>query len=134
MSYWVNGLELYGGKAVIKMGLDFGINKVRRGENISDEVCYGRNCHTVKRLIIPRLKSYDSDTCTAKLSLQDLNKILQILVDETKEYNLNDVNSLNDDLYKLYRFAGELAISIGNDICDNYWDEAEYDYELYDSY
>lgn len=120
------------------MGLDFYIMKKRKGEAYRsdnwEETVYGRNCWSVRELVLDNISTYDSEKQEAELTIGTLNNLLIKLSENLKNYNLNDEDTfLLDDYTKLLDWISQLAKTIK---VHCYWMEngIEYEYMLIDSY
>ena len=119
------------------MGLDFGIEKRRKGDAYSslawEEAHYSwRNCHEVKRIFCETIET--NDTYCYPITLGAMQIIVKKLCDRLQEENFNNMDQIDD--YQITKLL--CAIS---DLCkiisDTFWDYQqgiEYEYRVYDSF
>ena len=119
------------------MGLDFGIQKRRKGDAYSslafeDAHLPWCNCHEVKRIFCETIEINDTDYYPITIGAMQI--IVKKLCDRLQEENFNNMDMIND--YKLTKLL--CAIS---DLCkiisDALWDYQqgiEYEYRVYDSF
>lgn len=119
------------------MGLDFGIEKKRKGEaytslaweDAHDSWC---NCHEVKRIFCETIETNDSYVYPITIGAMQI--IVKKLCDRLQEENFNNMDSINEyQLTKLLVAISDLCTIINDAIWD-YQQGIEYEYRVYDSY
>ena len=119
------------------MGLDFGIEKKRKGEAYStltweDAHDSWRNCHEVKRIFCEIIETNDSYVYPITIGAMQI--IVKKLCDRLQEENFNDMDSIDDyQLTKLLCAISDLCTII-NDALWYYQQGIEYEYRVFDSY
>ena len=119
------------------MGLDFGIQKRRKGEAYStlaweDAHDSWRNCHEVKRIFCETIET--NDTYLYPISIGAMQIIVKKLCDRLQEENFNNMDEINDyQLTKLLCAISDLCTIINDAIWD-YQQGIEYEYRVYDSF
>ena len=119
------------------MGLDFGIQKRRRGEKYvglswEDAQDSWRNCNEVKRIFSETIEFNDEyyypiSIGAMQILIKKLSDELQRVdfnkIDEVDEYNVNKLLCAIEDLSKII-----------NDAIWDYQDGIEYEYRVFDSF
>lgn len=133
------------------MGLDFGIEKRRKGsayESLEWEECaYGRNCYNVKNIFRQTLKDfdmYDEDMNKVKheydgggytpITLGAMQILIENLVTELQEVNSNFLNKVDEyAVCQILSMIGELS-DVLRDALNDYSCGIEWEYRVFDSY
>lgn len=119
------------------MGLDFGIEKRRKGqaysaliwEDAHESWC---NCHEVKRIFCETIET--NDTYSYPITIGAMQVIVKKLSDRLQKENFNDMDSIDDyQLTKLLCAISDLC-NIINDALWDYDQGIEYEYRVYDSF
>ena len=119
------------------MGLDFGIQKRRKGEayeNLRWEDAHDswRNCHEVKRIFEETIEF--NDAYYYPISIGAMQILIKKLCDRLQEENFNDMDFIDDyQLTKLLCAISDLC-KIINDAIWDYSQGIEYEYRVFDSF
>ena len=119
------------------MGLDFGIEKRRKGENYAglswedahDSWC---NCHEVKRIFKETIEF--NDTGYYPISIGAMQILIKKLSDELQKVDFNKTDEVDEyRVNKLLCAIEDLSKIINDAICD-YQNGIEYEYRVFDSF
>lgn len=119
------------------MGLDFGIQKRRKGENYTglsweDAHDSWRNCHEVKRIFNETIEF--NDTYYYPISIGAIQILIKKLSDELQEIDFNNMEEIDDyEVPKLLLAIVDLS-KIVNDAIWDYQQGIEYEYRVFDSF
>lgn len=118
------------------MGLDFGINKRRKGENykglVWEDVCSWRNCHEVKQIFSETIEF--NDDFEYPITIGAMQILIKKLSDELQEVNFNNMKVIDDyNVPKLLLAISDLS-QIVNDAIWDYQQGIEYEYRVFDSF
>lgn len=118
------------------MGLDFGIERRRKGENYRglawEEVCSWRNCHSVKEIFRQTIEF--NDTYYYPITIGAMQVLLKKLCDELQQENFNNIDYIDEyRVSKLLIAIEELSKIIYEALWD-YQDGIEYEYRVFDSF
>lgn len=119
------------------MGLDFGIQKRRKGENYAgllweDAHDYWRNCHEVKRIFKETIEF--NDEYYYPISIGAMQVLIKKLSDELQEVDFNNMEDVDDyEVSKLLIAISDLC-KIVNDAMWDYPQGIEYEYRVFDSF
>ena len=119
------------------MGLDFGIQKRRKGENYSgllwedahDSWC---NCHEVKRIFKETIEF--NDTGYYPISIGAMQILIKKLSDELQKVDFNKMDEVDEYSVNKLLCAIEDLSKIINDAIWDYRDGVEYEYRVFDSF
>lgn len=118
------------------MGLDFGIQKRRKGENYKglawDECCDWRNCHEVKDIFRETIE-FD-DTYNYPISIGAMQILVKKLSDELQKVDFNKMEEVDDYSVNKLLCAIEDLTKVINDAIWDYSQGIEYEYRVYDSF
>ena len=119
------------------MGLDFGIQKRRKGENYyglswedaHDSWC---NCHEVKRIFKETIEF--NDTGDYPITIGAMQLLIKKLSDELQRVNFNKMDEVDEySVNKLLCTIEDLSKIINEAIWD-YQNGIEYEYRVFDSF
>ena len=119
------------------MGLDFGIEKKRKGDAYSslawtDAHDPWRNCHEVKRIFCETIETNDS--YSYPITIGAMQVLIKKLADELQRVDFNDMDNVdNYSVPKLLNAISDLSEIINAAIFD-YDEGIEYEYRVYDSF
>ena len=118
------------------MGLDFGIEKRRKGENYKglafEDCCSWRNCHGVKRIFNETIEF--NDAYYYPITIGAMQILIKKLSDELQKVNFNKMDEVDGcSVNKLLCAIEDLSEIISNAIWD-YQDSIEYEYRVFDSF
>lgn len=119
------------------MGLDFGIQKRRKGENYvglswEDAHDFWRNCHEVKRIFSETIES--NNEYYYPISIGVMQVLIKKLSDELQEVNFNNMEEVDDyEVPKLLCAIEDLSKIVNNAIRD-YQQGIVYEYRVVDSF
>ena len=119
------------------MGLDFGIQKRRKGENYAglsweeahDSWC---NCHEVKRIFKETIEF--NDTGYYPITIGAMQILVKKLSDELQKVDFNKMNEVDEYSVNKLLCAIEDLSKIINDAIWNYQNGIEYEYRVFDSF
>ena len=119
------------------MGLDFGIQKRRKGkayENLRWEDAHDswRNCHEVKRIFKDTIE-FD-DTYCYPISIGAMQILIKKLSDELQKVDFNRMEEVDDYGVPKLLCAIEDLTKIVNDAIWDYSQGIEYEYRVFDSF
>ena len=119
------------------MGLDFGIQKRRKGENyvgLSWEDAHDswRNCHKVKRIFSETIE-FD-DTYNYPISIGAMQILIKKLSDELQKVDFSNMKEVDDYGVPKLLCAIEDLTKIVNDAIWDYSQGIEYEYRVFDSF
>ena len=119
------------------MGLDFGIQKRRKGENyvgLSGEDAHDswRNCHEVKRIFKETIEF--NDTYCYPISIGAIQILIKKLSDELQKVDFNNMEEIDDYSVPKLLCAIEDLTKIVNDAIWDYSQGIEYEYRVFDSF
>lgn len=119
------------------MGLDFGIQKRRKGEIYSllsweDAHDSWRNCHEVKRIFSETIEF--NNTYYYPISIGAMQILIKKLSDELQKVDFNNMEAVNEYSVNKLLCAIEDLTKIINDAIWDYRDGVEYEYRVYDSF
>ena len=119
------------------LGLDFGIQKRRKGENyvgLSWEDAHDswRNCHEVKRIFKETIE-FD-DTYCYPISIGAMQILIKKLSDELQKVDFNKMEEVDDYSVNKLLCAIEDLTKVINDAIWDYPQGIEYEYRAYDSF
>lgn len=118
------------------MGLDFGIQRKRKGEAYKtlqwEDCCWWRNCHEVKEIFHETIEF--NDDYEYPITLGAIQILIQKLSDELQTYNFNDMEDIDGySIEKLLTAIADLS-AILNEAIYQYEQGIEYDYKVIDSF
>lgn len=118
------------------MGLDFGIEKRRKGENYEglsfEDCCSWRNCHKVKRIFSETIEF--NDTYYYPITIGAMQILIKKLSDELQKVDFNKMREIDEySVNKLLCAIKDLS-KIINDAIWDYQDGIEYEYRVFDSF
>ena len=121
---------------MVDIGLDFGIEKRRKGEAYKtlqfEDVCSWRNCHEVKRIFRETIEF--NDTYLYPITIGAMQILIKKLSDELQEVNFNKMDEVDEfAAYKLLCAIEDLSKIISDAIWD-YQQGIEYEYQVFDSF
>ena len=119
------------------MGLDFGIQKRRKGEayenlrweDAHDSWC---NCHEVKRIFNETIEF--NDTGYYPITIGAMQILIKKLSDELQKVNFNKMDEVDEYSVNKLLCAIEDLSKIINDAIWDYQDGIEYEYRVFDSF
>ena len=119
------------------MGLDFGIQKRRKGEayeNLRWEDAHDswRNCHEVKRIFSETIKI--NDEYYDPITIGAMQILIKKLSDELQKVDFNKMNEVDEYSVNKLLCAIEDLSKIINDAIWDYQDGIEYEYRVFDSF
>ena len=118
------------------MGLDFGIEKRRKGKNYEglsfEECCSWRNCHEVKRIFNETIE-FD-DTYCYPISIGAMQILIKKLTDELQKVDFNKMDKVDEYSVNKLLCAIEDLSKIINDAIWDYQQGIEYEYRVFDSF
>ena len=119
------------------LGLDFGIQKRRKGEayeNLRWEDVHDswRNCHEVKRIFSETIE-FD-DTYNYPISIGAMQILIKKLSDELQKVDFNNMEEVDDYGVPKLLCAIEDLTKIVNDAIWDYSQGIEYEYRVFDSF
>ena len=119
------------------MGLDFGIQKRRKGENYAglsweDAHDSWRNCYEVKRIFSETIE-FD-DTYNYPISIGAMQILVKKLSDELQKVDFNKMEEVDEYSVNKLLCAIEDLTKIINDVIWDYQDGIEYEYRVFDSF
>ena len=122
---------------MITIGLDFGIQKRRKGENYAglsweDAHDSWRNCHEVKRIFSETIE-FD-DTYCYPISIGAMQILIKKLSDELQKVNFNKMDEVDEYSVNKLLCAIEDLSKIINDAIWDYQNGIEYEYRVFDSF
>ena len=120
-----------------QLGLDFGIQKRRKGEaydNLRWEDAHDswRNCHEVKRIFKETIE-FD-DTYCYPISIGAMQILIKKLSDELQKVDFNKMEEVDDYSVNKLLCAIEDLTKIVNDAIWDYSQGIEYEYRVFDSF
>lgn len=118
------------------MGLDFGIQKRRKGENYKglsfEDCCSWSNCHKIKKICSETIEF--NDTYYYPITIGAMQILIKKLTDELQKVNFNNMDEVDEySNGKLLCAIRDLS-SIINDAIWDYQDGIEYEYRVFDSF
>ena len=121
----------------MKLGLDFGIQKRRKGkayEHLKYEDAHDswRNCHEVKRIFSETIE-FD-DTYCYPISIGAMQILIKKLSDELQKVDFNKMDVVDEYGVPKLLCAIEDLTKIINDAIWDYSQGIEYEYRVYDSF
>ena len=119
------------------MGLDFGIQKRRKGQNyaglswedIHDSWC---NCHEVKRIFKETIEF--NDTGYYSITIGAMQILIKKLSDELQKVDFNKIDEVDEYRVNKLLCAIEDLSKIISDAIWDYQDGIEYEYRVFDSF
>ena len=118
------------------LGLDFGIEKRRKGENYKglswDDCCSWRNCHEVKDIFRETIEF--NDTYYYPISIGAMQILIKKLSDELQKVDFNKMDEVDDYNVNKLLCAIEDLTKIINDAIWDYSQGIEYEYRVFDSF
>lgn len=122
---------------MITIGLDFGIQKRRKGENYAglsweDAHDSWRNCHEVKRIFSETIE-FD-DTYCYPISIGAMQILIKKLSEELQKVDFNKMDEVDEYSVNKLLCAIEDLSKIINDAIWDYQDGIEYEYRVFDSF
>ena len=123
------------------MGLDFGIEKRRKGKNYEglkweDTAATWRNCHEVKRIFSETIDFGDGKECGGyyPISLGAMQILIKKLAYEASNVNFSDLDDVDTDATnKLFGAIADLSQIVREALWD-YTNGIEYEYRVFDSF
>ena len=119
------------------MGLDFGIEKKRKGQAYSslaweDAHDSWRNCYEVKRVFCETIET--NDTGYYPITIGAMQVLVKKLSDRLQEENFNDLDYVDE--YKVNKLLCAISdlCKIINEALWDYQQGIEYEYRVYDSF
>lgn len=118
------------------MGLDFGIQKKRKGENYKglsfENCCSWCNCHEVKRIFSETIEF--NEEYYYPITIGAMQILIKKLSDELQKVDFNKMDEVDEyRVNKLLCAIEDLSKIISNAIWD-YQDGIEYEYRVFDSF
>ena len=119
------------------MGLDFGIQKRRKGE-VYENLCWEDahdswcNCHEVKRIFKKTIEF--NDTGYYPISIGAMQILIKKLSDELQRVDFNKMDEVDEYSVNKLLCAIEDLSKIINDAIWDYQDGIEYEYRVFDSF
>ena len=118
------------------MGLDFGIEKRRKGENYKgltfEDCCSWSNCYEVKRIFSETIEF--NDEYYYPITIGAMQILIKKLSDELQKVDFNKMDEVDEyNVNKLLCAIGDLSKIISDAIWD-YQDGIEYEYRVFDSF
>lgn len=118
------------------MGLDFGIEKRRKGENYKglefEDCCSWRNCHEVKRIFNETIEF--NDEYYYPITIGAMQILIKKLTDELQKVDFNKMGEVDEYSINKLLCAIEDLSKIINDAIWDYQDGIEYEYRVFDSF
>ena len=119
------------------MGLDFGIQKRRKGENyvgLSWEDAHDswRNCHEVKRIFSETIE-FNDEYCYP-ITIGAMQILIKKLSDELQKFDFNKMDEVDEYSVNKLLCAIEDLSKIINDAIWDYQEGIEYEYRVFDSF
>ena len=119
------------------MGLDFGIEKRRKGENYSgllweDAHDSWRNCHEVKRIFSETIEF--NDEYYYPITIGAMQILIKKLSDELQKVDFNKMDEVDEYSVNKLLCAIEDLSKIINDAIWDYQNGIEYEYRVFDSF
>ena len=119
------------------MGLDFGIQKRRKGEAY-ENLCWEdahdswRNCHEVKRIFSETIEF--NDEYYYPITIGAMQILIKKLSDELQKVNFNKMDEVDEYSVNKLLCAIEDLSKIINDAIWDYQNGIEYEYRVFDSF
>lgn len=119
------------------MGLDFGIEKRRKGEayqGLAWEEAHDpwRNCHEVKDIFCKTIET--NNTYYYPITIGAMQVVVKKLTDRLQEENFNNIDAIDEyRVNKLLCAISDLCDIIADALFENL-DGIEYEYRVYDSF
>ena len=118
------------------MGLDFGIEKRRKGENYKgltfEDCCSWHNCHEVKRIFSETIEF--NDKYYYPITIGAMQILIKKLSDELQKVDFNKMDEVDEySVNKLLCAIEDLSKIISGAIWD-YQDGIEYEYRVFDNF
>ena len=118
------------------MGLDFGIEKRRKGENYKglefEDCCSWRNCHEVKRIFNETIEF--NDEYYYPITIGAMQILIKKLSDELQKVDFNKMKEVDEYSVNKLLCAIEDLSKIINDAIWDYQNGIEYEYRVFDSF
>ena len=118
------------------MGLDFWIEKRRKGENYKglgfEDCCSGRNCHEVKRIFSETIEF--NDEYYYQITIGAMQILIKKLSDELQKSDFNKMDEVDEYSVNKLLCAIEDLSKIINDAIWDYQEGIEYEYRVFDSF
>lgn len=118
------------------MGLDFGIEKRRKGENYKglafEDCCSWRNCHEVKRIFSETIE-FNDEYCYP-ITIGAMQILIKKLSDELQKVDFNKIDEVDEYSVNKLLCAIEDLSKIINDAILDYQEGIEYEYRVFDSF
>ena len=119
------------------MGLDFGTEKRRKGENYAglsweDAHDSWRNCHEVKRIFSETIEF--NDEYYYPITIGAMQILIKKLSDELQKVNFNKMDEVDEYSVNKLLCAIEDLSKIINDAIWDYQEGIEYEYRVFDSF
>ena len=119
------------------MGLDFGIEKRRKGENYEGLKWEGtaatwRNCYEVKRIFSETIEF--NDEYYYPITIGAMQILIKKLSDELQKVDFNNMDEVDEYRVNKLLCAIEDLSKIISDAIWDYKDGAEYEYRVFDSF
>ena len=118
------------------MGLDFRIEKRRKGENYKglafEDCCSWRNCHEVKRIFNETIEF--NDEYYYPITIGAMQILIKKLSDELQKVNFNKMDEVDEYSVNKLLCAIEDLSKIINDAIWDYQEGIEYEYRVFDSF
>ena len=118
------------------MGLDFGIEKRRKGENYKglafEDCCSWRNCHEVKRIFNETIEF--NDEYYYPITIGAMQILIKKLSDELQKVDFNKMDEVDEYRVNKLLCAIEDLSKIINDAIWDYQNGIEYEYRVFDSF
>ena len=123
-------------RQVNQVGLDFGIEKRRKGENYKglafEDCCSWRNCHEVKRIFSETIEF--NDEYYYPITIGAMQILIKKLSDELQKVDFNKIDEVDEYRVNKLLCAIEDLSKIISDAIWDYQDGIEYEYRVFDSF